>query len=96
MAFKYTGRARTLQYNNKIYAEPETYAKNPRAFDGSFDKPIPGMSRELAMHLASQSNMHSFEEDGEDILEVATAPFANVPDGDISTVRPESIVAKKS
>lgn len=95
MAFKYTGRARTLQYAGKVYAEPDTYAKNPKAFDGSFDKPIPGMTREVAMHLASQSNLHSFEENGDDLLEKETAPLAAVPDGDVSTVRPETLNIKK-
>lgn len=82
MALKYTGRARTLNIHGKIYAQKDLYDKNPKAFSGSLEKPIPGMTNELALHLVEQSNLHSFEDvgSGEDLLERSTVPVAeNIP-----------------
>jgi hypothetical protein len=91
--FYYTGRANTFNYHGKIYANPETYARNPKAYDASYDKPITGMTREKALDLAQGSNMHSFREGDEDVLEAATSPLSGVVDH--TTVKPESLTAPK-
>lgn len=72
---KYTGRARTLAFDGKVYAQPDVYAKDPSAFTGSLENPIP-ISQELAQRLVDRSNLHSFEyvESGEDMLDALTAP----------------------
>ena len=88
MALQYTGRARTLSFHGKVYAKKELYDKNPSAFSGSLDKPIPGMTKELALSMVERSNLHSFEDvsSGEDLLEQSTAPVAeNIP-ADVPTV----------
>lgn len=79
MAYKYTGRANTFTFRDKTYAKPELYQKNPKAYDGSYDNPIAGMTREIAESMAAQSRLHSFEDtrDGSDVLEKATAPNPN-------------------
>lgn len=92
MAFKYTGRARTFNFHGKLYAHPDLYRKHPHFYDASYDSPITGMTREFAEKMAANSNLHSFEDtsSGGDVLEQATAPIANVPDGDLSTVKLDS------
>ena len=90
MAFKYTGRANTLNFKGKIYTTPDNYAAHPGLYDGSFDKPIPGMTQEIAVGLASRSNLHSFETtEGEDLLDRVTTP--TIEGVDASVVRPEDL-----
>lgn len=72
MALKYTGQTDVLSVNGKLYAKPKLVEKNPKAYDGSFDKPIPGMTRANALHLIENSSLHSFDEDGQDLLEKVT------------------------
>lgn len=73
---KYTGSVDVLLVGDKRYAQPALYAKNPAAYNGSFDKPIPGLSKETALNLIEHSSLHSFEDvaSGEDMLDMATAP----------------------
>ncbi len=71
-SYKYTGRTSVLEYKGKRYAQPDIYKKNPKDYDGSFDKAIPNMTKEDAENLVSNSNLHSFEVDGEDLLEKMT------------------------
>lgn len=76
MALKYTGRAVRLTIEDKVYTTAEEYKKNPKAYAGSFDKPIP-IDVETATKLVNASKMHSFEtEKGEDLEEKLTAPSA--------------------
>lgn len=73
---KYTGRARTITLRDgRVYAQPEVYRKDPSAFSGSFDDPIP-ISEELAQTLVDRSNLHSFEyvDSKEDMLDKLTSP----------------------
>lgn len=77
MALKYTGRADVLIINNKRYAQPKTYAKEPHMYDGTLDKPIPGLTKEQATKLVEVSKLHSFEENGEDLEEKLTQPTTN-------------------
>ena len=75
MALKYTGRSDTLTVNGKTYARKETYDKDPDLYDGTFDKAIPGLTQDMAIHLMNQSRMHTFETvQGEDFAEKVTAP----------------------
>lgn len=68
MALRYTGRATTFEYGGKIYR------KNPGTGEGDLSKPIPGLSREVALHMIECSTLHSFEEAGADLEEKVTAP----------------------
>jgi hypothetical protein len=72
MALKYTGRADVLHINGKSYAKKELYEKDSDKYDGSLDKTIPGMTRASALHLIENSSIHSFEEDGKDLLDMTT------------------------
>lgn len=76
MAFKYTGNADTFTFRGKIYAKPDIYAKNPKAYDGSYDDPIPGITEQFAANMSAQSNLHSFidTKDNQVVLEKVTAP----------------------
>lgn len=77
MPLKYTGRSDTITVLGKTYARPELYKRNPNAYDGPFDKAIPGLTQEMAIHLMNQSRMHTFETtQGEDLAEKVTAPTA--------------------
>lgn len=78
MSYKYTGRADTFTFHGRTYAKPELYKKNPKEYDASYDSPIQGMTQEFALRLAENSRLHSFEYNGEDLLERATAPTPQV------------------
>lgn len=78
MAFKYTGRADTFTFNGRTYAKPELYERNPKAYYASYDSNIVGMTEHIALHLINHSNMHDFEQNGEDLLEKVTAAHPEV------------------
>lgn len=82
MAYKYTGRARTFNFGGRLYAHPDEYRKNPKAFDASYDSPITGMTKEVAERMVNQSNLHSFTDTstGNDLFEQITDPNAGVSD----------------
>lgn len=91
MALKYTGNSRTFIFEDTIYADPKIF--DPKLHHHSYDTPIRGLSKERALRMVAQDpNIHSFEDDGKDLLEQATTP--DVPDGDLSIVKPE-VVTKK-
>lgn len=80
MALKYTGNAATFNFEGKLYARPDVYAKNPTMYDASYDSPIIGLSRERAARMSASSNLHSFEDEkGVDVLESVTEPMNIVP-----------------
>lgn len=83
MALIYTGRSSMIvmpDTGKKYIRDPKEFARNfpGQEYDGTFDKPIPGMTQEMALHLMAQSNMHSFElaKTGEDLLDKVTTPDA--------------------
>lgn len=86
MALKYVGRARTFNFEGVLYAHPDEYRRHPDFYDHSYDTPIKGLSKERALRMAAESNLHQFEEvsTGENILEQATTP-SNV---DLTTIKP--------
>lgn len=88
MPLKYTGRARTFNFEGKIYAHPDIY--DPKFHHASYDSPITGLTPERALRY-TDSNLHSFEDTrtGNDLLDQTTLP--DVPDNDISTVKPEAL-----
>lgn len=75
MGLKYTGRADELTINGKTYATEKLYKKDKsKKYAGSFEKSIP-ITKTEALHLMENSSIHSFEEDGEDLLETITGPI---------------------
>lgn len=69
-----------LVVDGKRYVSKEVYDKNPKEYDGHFDKPIPGMTRDAALYLIDQGSLHSFEDvKGEDLLDSVTVPTPNSP-----------------
>lgn len=77
MALKYTGRSDTFVFNDKVYARNKAAymaEHNGVEPDGTYDNAIPGLSKATALHMMEASNLHSFEEAGEDLMEKVTAP----------------------
>lgn len=89
MALKYTGRANTFNFHGKIYTTPENYRKHPHLYDASYDSPITGLSKDQALKMASMSTLHSFEEDGSDLLEKETIP--TIAGVDTSILDPDDV-----
>lgn len=77
-SFMYTGRVSKLTVEGKTYVSPEIYkkasAEERKEYAGTFDKPIPGMTEDIARSLLEHSNLHSFEVNGEDLEEKLTQP----------------------
>lgn len=82
MAYRYTGQSQMFTFEGKTYVHPDYYKKMPQYEKdsmnvvGTYDKPIAGMTQQIAAHLIEQSNLHAFEYQGEDLAEKLTTPDA--------------------